>query len=34
MLVDGLQRLTNACLKISLHSVTIVLSISPKHIYH
>ncbi len=34
MLVDGLQRLTNACLKISLYSVTIVLSILPKRIHH
>ena len=33
-LVDGLQRRTNACLKISLHSVTIVLSILPKRIHH
>ena len=32
--VDGLQRRTNACLKISLHSVTIVLSILPKRIHH
>lgn len=33
-LVDGLQRRTNACLKISLHSVTIVLSILPKRVHH
>ena len=33
-LADGLQRRTNACLKISLHSVTIVLSILPKRIHH
>ena len=32
--LDGLQRRTNACLKISLHSVTIVLSILPKRIHH
>ena len=33
-LVDEPQRRTNACLKISLHSVTIVLSILPKRIHH
>ena len=33
-LVAGLQRRTNACLKISLHSVTIVLSILPKRVHH